>query len=272
LQSHYLRRLLVVSEVALALVALVGAGLFVKSFEAAQKLSPGFDPEKVLLVGLDLSASQYSAAQGKVFFRDLRQRLEALPGVKAVSYAEDVPLGFDGGSWEDVQIEGYVPLPAENMKIYRNLVAPGYLDVMGIPLIDGRDFRETDDEQSTSVVIVNETFVKRFLAGHNPLGRKIKAWGRDLMIVGVAKDSKYHSLKESAAPYLYVPFNQFYQASTGMAVHIRTSGPPETLLPSMHRELQSLDPNVAIFVALPLKEYIGAAYFTQKIAATLLSA
>jgi predicted permease len=219
-----------------------------------------------------LSASHYTAAQGRTFYRELRRQLEGLPGARAVSYAEDVPLGFDGGSWEDIEIDGYVPQPAENMKIYRNLIGPGYFELMRIPLVDGRDFRDADDPGATPVVIVNESFARRFLPGRNPLGSRLRGWGRELTIVGVAKDSKYRSLGGRAEPYLYFPFAQFYGPSTGMAMHLRTTVAPESLLPAVRRVVRQMDPNVAVFVALSLKDYIGAAYFMQKIAATLLSA
>ena len=270
-RSRRLRGSLVVAEVALAMVALVGAGLFVKSFENAKRINPGFDAENVLLVGMDLSSSGYDRDRGKAFYRQLRGRLEALPGVKSVSYAEDVPLGFDGGSWEDTQIEGYTPRPNEDMKLYRNLVAPGYFELMRIQLLQGRDFAESDDEHAPSAVIVNETFIRRFLPGQNPIGRQIRGWGRPLTIVGVVKDIKYRTLGESPQPYMYVPFQQFYHADTGTAIHLRTTGAPESMLPAVRNEIRALDASVSIFVATPLHEYIGASVFAQKIAATLLS-
>jgi hypothetical protein len=165
-------------------------------------MDPGFDPSNVLLASLNLSEQGYDREQGKLFLRRLRERIEALPGVRAVSYAEDVPLGFDGGSWEDLQVDGYVPQRGENMKVYRNPVAPGYFDLMRIPLVDGRDFTEFDDGRSLPVAIINETFVRRFLPGQQPLRRKMRAWGREWTIVGVVRDIKYQSLGEAPQPSL----------------------------------------------------------------------
>src|SRR5439155_26320976 len=140
-----LRGRLVVLEVALAVVALVGAGLFVRSFQTARTIDPGFTPEGVALARFDFSTAGYDAQQTDSFCRRLRERLERQPGVTAVSYDDSVPLGFSGGNWEDLQVEGYVPSSNENMKIYRDLISPGYFDSMKIPLLQGRDFDLRDD-------------------------------------------------------------------------------------------------------------------------------
>jgi hypothetical protein len=213
------------------LLALVGAGLFLNSFHHAKRIDPGFNPSNVLLAALNLSEQGYDREQGKLFLRRLRERVEALPGVRAVSYAEDVPLGFDGGAWEDVQVPGYVPQRGENMKVYRNPVAPRYFDLMRIPLVEGRDFTDRDDAQALPVTIVNETFARRFYSGQPPLGRKLRAWGKEWTVVGVVKDIKYQSLGESPQPYFYLPLEQFYRANLGLALHLRTDGRPKASCP-----------------------------------------
>ena len=270
-KSRRIRGLLVVSEVSLALVALVGAGLFIQSFEKAKGSDTGFDSHNLLLVGLQLSTSGYDRQQGMNFLQRAQERIAALPGVKAASYAEDVPLGFSMGSWETLKVEGYVPPPSESMKIYRNLVGPGYFDVMRIPLVAGRDFNAKDDRASQMVAIVNQTFVRRFLAGQEAIGRKFDTWGRDLTIVGVAKDSKVHTREGSQEPYFYVPFVQMSNASTGVALHIRTAGLPEAMLPAVRQQFAAIDPSVTIFGTTSLEDYIGASTYTQKSAAALLS-
>jgi len=134
----------VTSEVTLAVVALIGAGLFVKSFQLARAIQPGFDPHQVAIAQMNLSAAGYDARQADTFCTRLREGLERQPGVTAVSYGDYIPLSVAAGSWEDLQIQGYVPGPNENMKFYRNLVAPGYFDLMKIPLLQGRDFNLRD--------------------------------------------------------------------------------------------------------------------------------
>src|ERR1035441_4361203 len=197
--SRRLRSLLVVSEVALALVAIIGAGLFARSFQLARQIHPGFDPSHILVSNLSLSSAGYAVPDRKQFCYRLRERLEKQPGIAGVTYADFVPLGFDTGPWEELEIEGYEKGRAENMQLYRNVVAPGYFKVVGIPLLDGRDFTEQDDlsKTATPVMIVNETFVHRYFGGRYPIGRKVHGWGDWFTVVGVVKDSKYHTPNES---------------------------------------------------------------------------
>jgi hypothetical protein len=164
-RSHRMRSLFVVWEVALALVALVGAGLFITSFRNARALNPGFDARNVLVLRFYLSTSGYTAEQQKQFCLRLRDRLASAPGSAAVSYADTIPLGFGLGPGHTLHIEGYVPAQSEDMTVGRTLVAPGFFRVMRMPLLDGRDFTAQDDRSAAPVPIVNETFARRFFAG-----------------------------------------------------------------------------------------------------------
>jgi predicted permease len=269
-RSQSIRSLLVVSEVAMALVAVIGAGLFARSFQLAQQINPGFDPHGVLVSHLYLSTAGYKVPERIEFCARLRQRLESQPGIAAVSYADYIPLGFADGSWEDLNVEGYVPDASENMKIYRTVAAPGYFDVMKIPLLTGRDFTELDDLKSQPVIIVNERFVKRFYGGANPIGRKVQGWGKWFTIVGLVKDTKYHTPNEDQRALFYVPFRQVYREELGIAFYARTAGDPNSALAAIEREVRQMDPNVGVFDATPLTEYITASLFAQRIAASLL--
>src|SRR5215469_11769933 len=208
LHAHRVRGAMVVSEVALAVVALVGAALFMKSFQAARAMDPGFSPDGVALAQFDFSTAGYDAQRTDSFCRRLSEALLRHPGVTAVSYDDSVPLGFHGGNWETLEVEGYVPHPNENMKIYRDLISPGYFDAMKIPLMEGRDFDWHDDPTSQRVIIVNQEFVRRFLAKGNAIGHKVHGWGQWFNIVGVARDSEYHRVTENAQPYFYIPIRQ----------------------------------------------------------------
>jgi predicted permease len=181
-----------------------------------------------------------------------------------------VPLGFEPSWWEDLRIEGYVPGRSENMKIFRNVISPGYLPVMRIPVTEGRNFTEHDDENSQLVMIVNQTFAHRFFGTGNPIGRRIHGWGEWFTVVGVAQDSKYHYLSEAPAAYFYVPFRQIYRADMTLAFYLRTKGDPNTALAMMREKVREIDPNVTVFDAVPLEEYIGASLYPQKLAASLL--
>ncbi len=269
--SHRLRGLLVTSEVALAVIALVGAGLFLKSFQTARAIDPGFQPEGVALARFDFSSAGYDARQTDSYCRRLREQLERQPGVTAVSYDDSPPLGFSGGNWEPLEVEGYVPGPNENMKIYRDMVSPGYFETMKIPLVEGRDFDLRDDATSRKVMIVNQEFVRRWLANRSVIGRKVHGWGQWFTIVGVAKDSKYHRVSESPQPYFYIPIRQIFRPEYGLTFNVRTFGPVNEAIAALRREATAIDPALTIFDAEPMTEYVAASLFGAKIAASLLS-
>jgi predicted permease len=266
-----MRGLLVTCEVALTLVALIGAGLFVKSFQLARTIQPGFDPNHVAIAQMNISAAGYDARQADLFRLRVEQDLERQPAVTAVSYADYIPLSISAGSWEDLQIQGYVTGPNENMKIYRNLVSPGYFDLLKIKLVEGRDFTLRDDTSSRPVMIVTQAFVRRFLSGSNPVGQKVYGWGKWFTIVGVVQDSKINRLTENPQPYFYVPIQQIYRPEMGLKFYVRTSGRVEDAVTALRREAQAVDPAVPVYDAMPLEEYIGASLFPQRIAASLLA-
>ena len=270
-RSHRLRGGLVISEVALALVVLIGASLFLESFQHAKRTDLGFDPSHVLLAGIDLSEQGYSTEQGKLFMRHVRDRMEALPGVRAVSFGH-APLGFDRDrdNSASVQIEGYLPRRGEDITVYWAQVWPGYFDLMRIGLTEGRDFTDRDDSQAPPVVIISEAFAHRFFRGQEPVGRKLRLWGTEWTVVAVVKDIKYHSLSESPQPYFYLPMQQVWEPHTGTGLLVRTEGSPEQILPALQRELRSVDPRVNLFVVFALRDFIGASWFVQKVAASLL--
>jgi len=269
-KHNRLRSVLVATEVALALVTLVGAGLFARSFKQTMQIDPGFDPDHVLLSQLYLSTNGYNLAQRKEFCRRLDQQMQNAPGVEGVAYSDGVPLGFEPSWWEEMKIQGYAPQPDENMNIFRNVISPGYLPLMHIPIVEGRNFTEQDNEHGPAVMIVNETFAKHFFAGRSPIGHMAHGWGTWFRIVGMAKDSKYHYLNEKATPYFYVPFRQIYREDMNLAIYVRTKGDPNGVLSTLRRQVREVDPNVTVFDAAPLNEAIGASLYPQKLAASLM--
>jgi predicted permease len=270
-RSHRMRGLFVVSEVALALVALVGAGLFAASFRNARAIEPGFDARNVLVSRFYLSTSGYTGDQRKQFCLRLRDRLESAPGVVGVSYADTIPLGFGLGPGATLQIEGYVPGQSENMTIPRSQIAPGFFGVMRIPLLDGREFTRQDDLNTAPVLIVNQAFARRFFKDRNPVGRRIRAWGKWATVVGLVKDTKHYTLTEGPRPYFYAPAQQV-SAPPVVAFYVRTAGNPDQMAATLRREAAAIDPDFGAFDAMPLAEYIAAPLFPRRIAAGLLSA
>jgi predicted permease len=188
-----------------------------------------------------------------------------------VAWSDFVPLGFDAGSWEHLEVRGYTPSRDENMKIYRNMISPDYLPLLDIPITEGRNFTAHDDEKSPLVMIVTQAFVDHFFAGQNPIGRQIHGWGEWFTVIGVAGNSKYHYLSEAPLPYFYVSFRQMYRADLDLAFYVRTQGNPETALSLVRQKAREIDPAVTVFDSVPLSEFIGASLYPQKVAASLLS-
>ncbi|ABF39987.1 ABC efflux pump, inner membrane subunit [Candidatus Koribacter versatilis Ellin345] len=276
-ESHHLRKVFVVAEVALAVMALIGAGLFVKNFQRSRQMDPGFIAEGVAVASFDLSTAGYNARQADDFCTRLREKLEHTPSVTAVSYDDSLPLGSSGGNWEDLEIQGYVPRLNENMKIYRDLISPGFFDLMKIPLLAGRDFDLHDsatrlhDDPIQKVMIVNQEFVRRFLPGRDPLGHRVRGWGEWFTIVGVVQTVKYHQITESPEPYIYVPIRQVYRPEYGLTFHVRTSGSVPEAIASIRREARQIDPGLLLLDAQPLTEYIAGSLYGQRVAASLLT-
>ncbi len=274
--SQRLRSVLVIAEVALAVVALIGAGLFLKNFETSRGMNPGFAVEGVAVAQFDFSSAGYSAQQADSFCRSLRERLEQTPGVTAVSYDDTVPLGF-GANTEELEVEGYVRAPNESMHTYRDMVASGFFNLMKIPLLEGRDFDLHDgavglhDDPTPKVMIVNQEFARRYFAGRDPLGHKVRGWGEWFTIVGVARDAKYRQVTESPQPYFYIPIRQVYRPEYGTTFLVRTSGPINDAIAAIRREAAALDPGLVILDSEPLSQYVSASLYGQKIAAILLS-
>jgi predicted permease len=272
---EFFRRALVVAQVAIALVTLASAALATKSFRAARHAAPGFDPAGVLLAALKLDASGYTAPQAAAFLERLQARLAALPGVEAAAVAEDVPLGFGRGSWEEIAVPGYAHKPHEELRVYRNLVSPGYFSLMRIPLLGGREFDAADRDGAREVAIVSETFARRYFGTQNAVGRTFSIWGgqRVLTVVGIARDVQIEHIGEAPRPYFYVSLPQFLSAGTGVVIHLRAAGSssdPMRLLPDLRAAVHALDPNLPIFEAITLEDHTAASRFVQKIAAGLL--
>jgi predicted permease len=271
-QSHRLRGLLVTAEVALATVALIGAGLFFRSFRNASGVQPGFDMTNMSMSQFYLSNAGYSAQEQHLFCRKLRERMEAQPGVIGMTYSDVVPLAMPGDSspYHQIEVDGYIPAPNEQMILHRATVPPGYFKLMGISLLEGRDFTDMDGEGKPLVIIVNETFARRFFRGRNPIGRKVRIGSNVATVIGLAKDSKYHALVEAPLPFFYIPFDQWFAPGLNFAVLLKTSGDPMRLTPVLRREALALNPD-AVFHTSRMADATSSSLYAQKVAASLLS-
>jgi len=271
--QHRLRRLLVIAEVALSLSLLIGAGLCIRSASRAREADFGFDPNHVLLTGLRIGMNGYNEQSGKVFYRQLQQRLAALPGVENVALANWFPLGFERGGSREVSPEGYVARPGEDMSVPRVIVSPGYFATMKAPLMEGREFTEQDDTDSQRVAVINEAMARRYWPGQNPVGRTLLLVGdqKPLTIVGMVKTGKYYLLSEKPEPFFFTPVQQG-AGDLDLGIAIRTRGSPEAFAATVREEIQRLDPGVAAWSTQPMRDYMKAAFTAPGLASRLLTA
>ncbi|HZU24018.1 MAG TPA: ABC transporter permease [Bryobacteraceae bacterium] len=271
-QTRHISGVLVVAEVALALAALVTLGLFLRSLYGLQATPAGFDHRNVTVCRLFLVTNNYTPQQEQQFSRRLRERLLTAPGVTGAAYSDSIPLGFGLAKWTDVQVEGYAPRPGENLDVHHASVSPGYFDLLRIPLIAGRDFRPEDNEKAPRAMIVNESFARRFFSGRDPVGGTVRIYGKPFTIVGMVKDSRYLTLSEAPQPYFYMSFDQVHYGSgeAGVALYARTAGDARGFVPILRRAMSAVDPNSAGLTAMPLSDYISAAWFGPRLASLFL--
>jgi predicted permease len=266
---HRLRAGLVVAEVALALVLLIGAGLCVQGLRQARRIDVGFDPDSVLLAGLQIGMNGYDPESGKAFYRRARQRLAELPGVEEAALASWFPLGLSGCKGWDAEVEGYQRPPGEDTTYEFAIVSPRYFATLRIPLLAGRDFTDADDTNAPAVAIVNEHFANRFWSGQNPLGRRFRTGGTWRTVVGLAKAGKYNRVDEGPWCFFYLPYQQGVpDLDLGLCVRVR--GNPATFVGAVRRAINELDPGVGLLRTLPLAEHAQLALFAQRMASGLL--
>jgi macrolide transport system ATP-binding/permease protein len=268
-RNSWIRSGLVVVQVSLSFLLLVGAGLLMESLQKIRTASPGFSTTRVVETGVSLVPSGYNDLRSKVFQDELIDRLRSLPGVESAAFARVTPLGYGTYSSTPIAVDGYVPPPDEQPSVDYNQVGPDYLTTLGIPLISGREFTRADDENARLVAIVNERMVDRYWRGRNPVGQRLQANGKWLAVVGVAADSKYESMRENPKPFFYVPLRQDF--ARGPRLNIRTTLPLPSIQAALTREVRTLDPNLALYEMITLKEQVDRSTSPQLVAVTLVA-
>ena len=269
LQKSRLASGLVIAQVALSLLLLTCAGLFVRSLDNAQKSDLGFNPNHVLVASFDLSPMGYSQDTGIEFHRQLLARLNALPGVVSATLADFSPLSFTMHS-DGVLPEGYVPHLHETIEVDRGAVAPNYLTTLKTPLLSGREFTDQDKANTLPVAIVNQALVDRYWPGQNPLGKRIQLYGQWISVVGVAANGKYRRMVYDPSPLVLIPMAQSYRS--GAILQIRTTGEPLALTSAVERTVADLNPNLPLFNVSTLKESMQMGNVFERIAAIFAGA
>jgi putative ABC transport system permease protein len=267
-----LRGALVVIQIAVSLASLLCGGLFVRALVEQRNVNPGFDPERALLLSMDLFPNGYDEKRGVEFYRQLVARVAALPGVESASLSSQVPPNLFPGSSAGFDIEGYTPRADEMINIEYEVVAPRYFQTMRIPLVEGRDFSDADDAQSVPVAIVNQSMARRYWGlGSSPMGKRLRATsGKWRTVIGVARDIKQFEPTEPTHPWVYTPHAQDYESM--MTLVARTTGDPWQSLAGVRGVAHDLDPTLPVFDEKTLQTHSGVPLFLDRIAVTFLSA
>ena len=264
-----LRGLLVISEIALALVALVGSGLFVRSMQKAQQFNPGFESQNLFQLLFDLGALRYDADHGQQFFRDVIERAKSVPGVVSASVSSNGVFG--GGFAGTIFREGEQTDPNNRGTLVNfDDVTPGHFETMRIRLLSGRDFTDYDRENTTPVVIINEAMARMVWPGQEPVGKRfsIVTEPKLLQVVGVVGTTVIGQIGEDPQPIAYLPMRQQY--SPFAALVVRTNGNPEPLLGAVRKQAEQIDKNLAFTNGQTVQQILGQGLWAARMGAALL--
>jgi putative ABC transport system permease protein len=274
--AHWLRRLMVVAELALALILLVGAGLMVRTFWKLQQVNIGLNPSRVVTMRLALPQAQYSQTVAvRQLWSRLLERVTAMPGVESASLVSGLaplrPLNAN-----DTQIEGYVKTqggPDQNVDYYQ-AVAPGYFEMMRVPIIEGRAFDSRDGTDANRVVVINQTMARTFYGSQSPIGRRVREDSNNVpwrTIVGVAADVKNGGIDKPTGTEIYFPYTQGDSGIRTMYLAVKTAGDPQQIVSAVRAQVNGLDPSLPIAQIRLMEDVIAAANARPRFLTVLLS-
>ncbi len=265
-----LRDVLMGVQVALALVILIVAGLFIRGLSQTRDANTGFVREGVLLAAYDLTGRPITPASARSFVDRVMRDAGTMPGVTAAAVASSVPLDIHGLPSIAFTVDGHARTDADEDRVTFDIVTPGYLNVMGIPLVAGSDFANLTDAGAPPQAIVNEEFVERYLDRREPLGRRIASRGRTYTIIGVAKNSLYNAFGEPPTPAVYFSYRDL-PAVTG-EIHVRTApGNETTVAAELRQVVAAIDPELPLYNVRTLSEHIETNLVLRRIPARLFA-
>jgi predicted permease len=273
-----LRAFLVVAQVSLSLLLLIATGLFVQSVRKALASNPGFESGNLLLASVDLGLQGYDQQRGQEFYRQLPERVAALPGVRTATWLSKIPLDIYRFA-TNIEVEGQPGQSALPVNVDFNVVAPGCFHTLGIPQLRGRDFTAQDQPASPHVAIVSETMARRLWPHRDPLGQRfrLKWWsleakglGEPVEVIGVVADSKYRTWTESPRSVMYLPLSQNYLPQ--MTLLVRTSGNPTSLLGPIQNEVKALESRLPLFNVKTMRQQINISVWPQEMGSGVLGA
>jgi predicted permease len=256
----------VVGQIALSLLLLICAGLFVRSLQNAQNFYPGFDPSHVFLASFDLEPTGYTRAQAIEFDKQLLVRLKSLAGVQSVTLGDFSPLSYSLHT-DFIQPEGYVPGKNESMEVDRGVVGPEYLRTVRTALLAGRDFTGRDNDSAPPVSIINQALADRYWQGQDPIGKRLQVAHQWTTVVGVAANGKYRRLVYNTAPLVLIPTLQSYHRADQI-VYVRVAGDPMAYASAVERTVHGLNADLPLFNETTLAANMRLGNSFERIAAT----
>jgi len=249
-RGHRLRDTLVTVQVSAALTLLIIAGLFTRSLEQSEHADLGFNPDNVVTMMMDPGEIGYDSARSLEYYREMLPRVRSLPGVVSATVAQSIPMGLIDNSSDTVTIEGYTPPTGQSQPtIGNNFIGTDYFETLQIPVLEGRSFRDSDDEKSPCVAIVSRAMVKKYWPNQDPIGRHFTMESdpaHPMQVVGVAADAHYDDLDHAAGAYFYAPYAQHHVNSL-LALEVRTQGDPGAMAPAIERAIHTLTPGLPVF-------------------------
>ena len=270
--SVMLRKSLVVAQVALSLLLLIGAGLFVQSLKNLRSVNPGFQTTNLVSFAVNPLLNGYKDDRVFQFYRQLHDRMNQLPGVTSSALAI-MPV-LDGNEWDStVTVEGYSAKVGEFVDPHMQFISPGFFETMGIPILLGRDFSIRDEKGAPKVGIINEKFAQRYFPGLNPIGRHIGQGGDpgtklDIEVIGVVKDTRYESVRDEIPYEFYVPYRQMNFVQ-GMTAYLRTQGDPASFFSTLRQVVREVDSNVPVYRLRTLEQQVDKSLVTERMLAML---
>ena len=260
-------RALVVAQVGLSLVLLCGAGLYLRTLANLRNINVGFDTERLLVFQLNANSAGYADAQLVTFYERVQSALGQVPGVRGASLTV-FPLLDNKGSSGGFTLDGRGPSPGQDLTTSRLVVGETFFDTMGIPLLGGRGLSAGDTADAPRSIVVNETFVRRYLAGRDPVGHTVGTWRAQWQIVGVCRDARYQNVRDEVPPTVYIPFRQF-PLRYGAYFVVRTQLPPLAMAGAVRSAVAAIDPGVPVANLTTQEQLVDRTIGAERLFATL---
>ena len=264
-----LRSALVVLQICLSFILVAGGGLLLESLRRIEKTSPGFDTTGVITSAVPLTSAGYNAERARIFDDQLLERVRAVPGVESAAWTRVRPFSYRDYSSAPVSIDGYEPAPNERLAGSYSEVSEDYFKTLGIPLLAGREFTRTDNENAPLVAVVNETMAAKYWPGKSAIGQRLQVNGRWIQVIGLARTCNYRTKLETKTPFFYVPLRQNFSVQAGLLIRTRQS--PGVMMSILADEIHTLDPNIGPMDTITMQEQVDRMSYNQRLSVSLLA-